>query len=616
MSDGAPTYRVEEWTEAEAAVLRRYFTNLTGPVFALVNLPEVVKGALFARYSRSSKSLRRLFLDEFADHLDPDPTSSPSPSTPTQRAGGGDVGLARAQDLYQRVFHEYGDDSVAQLGGVHLACEQVSNLLSKILEWGRLMSYLEQSTRYIAYDDRPGGRFRYHRDPELVASPLGPRYQAEMDAIFTTYTQLIPPTIADLTRRFPPAPGEQPGVHRRAIRARALDALRGLLPAGTQSNLGIYGSGQAYEALLLRMRADPLPEARAYADLMLPELRQVIPSFLTRVDRPDRGVAHSSYLAATRQNSARWAAGAGLDRPDGVDPQRLDPERLDPERLDSERLDPERIGPGEVGPGRIDPGEKELRRPGPGGSRFGGAEVSLSRFDPQAEDDLLVAILYPHSHRSEESLARQVATMSAQDRTRLLAAWTGERGNRRHRPGRALELVSYRFDIVSDYGAFRDLQRHRMLTIQWQTLSPWHGFDVPPDVSIAGVEAQYRRAMERSGDLYRDLVGSFGPQAPYALALGYRIRYSMHLNAREAMHMLELRTTPAAHPSYRAICVEMHRQIAEVAGHRAIAAMMSFVGPITDGQGSAEVGRLDSERRAFERRGAVVADAGPGLTLN
>src|SRR5213594_3784038 len=160
----------DEFTPDERAALAPYFTTLDGPVFALVNLPEVVKGALFARYSRSPKSLRRLFLDEFVGELD---TTGDVTIDAT-------VGLERAEQLYERVFVEYGDDSVAQLGGVHLACEQASNLLTKVLEWGRLMAYLEQSTRYIPYDSRINGRYRYCRPSEVCESPLGMRYVADL----------------------------------------------------------------------------------------------------------------------------------------------------------------------------------------------------------------------------------------------------------------------------------------------------------------------------------------------------------------------------------------------------------------------------------------------------
>src|SRR5271166_2650357 len=268
-------YSEERFTADEEAVLRRYVTNLDQPVFALVNLPEVVKGALFARYSRSPKSLRRLFLDEFVGDLD---VSGDAGVDAT-------VGLARAEQLYERVFFEYGDDSVAQLGGVHLACEQASNVLTKVLEWGRLMAYLEQSTRYVAYDARlPSGHYRYFRPPEILDSPLGARYVGDLDRMFDAYGGPVRRLTAWLSTRYPRHPDDSDFVHRQAIKAKALDASRGLLPAAAISNVGNYGTGQAYEQLLLRMRAYPLPEARQYAALMLTELRKVIPSFLQRVD--------------------------------------------------------------------------------------------------------------------------------------------------------------------------------------------------------------------------------------------------------------------------------------------------------------------------------------------
>src|SRR5687768_13014023 len=267
---------METFTPEERRVLTPYFTNLDGPVFALVNLPEVVKGALFARYSRSAKSLRRLFLDEFADQVGEAQTSS-------------SIGTRRAEALYERVLGDYGDDSVAQLGGVHLACEGASNLLTKVLEWGRLMAYLEQSTRYIAYDSRLGGRYRYHRDPAVLAGPFGARYVGDMDRMFDAYSSAVNTVTNHVRDTIARDPDDSEFVYRQATRAKALDATRGMLPAASLSNVGVYGTGQAFEALLLRMRAHPLPEAVRYADLMLLELRKVIPSFLRRVDLPDRG---------------------------------------------------------------------------------------------------------------------------------------------------------------------------------------------------------------------------------------------------------------------------------------------------------------------------------------
>ena len=292
-------YADERFTADEETILRRYVTNLDKPVFALVNLPEVVKGALFARYSRSPKSLRRLFLDEFVGDLD---VSGDATVDAT-------VGLERAEQLYERVFVEYGDDSVAQLGGVHLACEQSSNVLSKVLEWGRLMSYLEQSTRYIAYNQRlDSGHYRYYRPPELLDSTHGARFVGEMDRVFDTYGALLPRMQAWVAEQFPQQAGDSDFVYRQATRAKSLDALRGLLPAASLSNIGVYGTGQSYEQLLLRMRVHPLPEARHYAEMMLVELRKVIPSFLQRVDVKERGGEWSAYLAATREQTSRLVA--------------------------------------------------------------------------------------------------------------------------------------------------------------------------------------------------------------------------------------------------------------------------------------------------------------------
>src|SRR5438094_8007860 len=215
---------VESFTADERAALAPYVTNLDGPVFALTNLPEVVKGALFARYSRSPKSLRRLLLDEF---MGTGALVSPV---------GAVFDTTRAEQLFERVFVEYGDDSVAQLGGVHLACEGASNILTKVLEWGRLMAYLEQSTRYIPYDDQPGGRYRYHVPAELSGT-LRERYVAALDHAFDVYRAWLPRMRAFYEARHPREAGESDGVYRLTIRAKALDALRVLLPAATSSNV-------------------------------------------------------------------------------------------------------------------------------------------------------------------------------------------------------------------------------------------------------------------------------------------------------------------------------------------------------------------------------------------
>ena len=529
-------YVSEEWSPHEADVLRRYFTNLDGPVFALVNLPEVVKGALFARYSRSPKSLRRLFLDEFVGDLD----------IAGDQTVDATVGLRRAEELYDRVFFEYGDDSVAQLGGVHLACEQASNLLTKVLEWGRLAAYLEQSTRYIAYDSRIGGRYRFFRPPEVLGSPFGTRFVGDMDRLFDTYAELVPVLVDFFREAFPKDPADTDFVYRQAIKAKAFDALRGILPAASLSNLGIYATGQAYESLLLRMRSHPLPEARQYAGLMLTELRKVIPSFLKRVDLDDRGVAWSTYLASTRTAMEDVSA---------------------------------RLFPAEVEPD-------------------GAPDVRLLEWDPDGEIRMVAAMLYPFTHLPEDQIERQVRAMTDTERLEVVRAYVGDRSNRRHKPGRALERPRYRFDVLADYGAFRDLQRHRTLTIEWQALSPRHGYTRPEAVDAANVTGRFDEAMARSAALHDVLHERFPVAAGYAVCLAYKVRFVMDLNARAAMHMLELRTSPQGHPAYRTVAQQMHTLIAEQAGHRAVAELMRYV----DHSAEPSLERLDAERRAEQKR--------------
>ena len=525
----------EEFSAEERDLLSPYFTDLDGPVFALVNLPEVTKGALFARYSRSPKSLRRLFLDEFADHA-------------VRESGQAAVGTRRAEDLYQRVFVEYGDDSVAQLGGVHLACEQSSQILAKVLEWGRLAAYLEQSTRYVPYDDRPGDRWRYVIPPEVDAAGLAGRFRDVLDGAFATYASWIEPMQDYYREVHPKDPGDSEFVYRATIRAKALDALRGLLPAATRSNVGIFATGQAYEQLLLRMRASPLEEVRAYADLMLVELRKVIPAFLRRVDVAHRGVAWSDYLRDTR----RATEAAAVEALAGVDPE-----------------------------------------PRP--------EVALVAFDPEGEVKVVAAALYASSDLPDDQLLEAARGMTEEQRATVLRAYVGRRTNRRHKPGRAFERTSYRFDVLCDYGAFRDLQRHRPLTIEWQELSPGHGYTMPPEIVAAGADRDWARTMDESAELWAELRrAGLETVAQYAVSMAYRIRFVMEMNAREAMHLIELRTTPQGHPTYRRVGQTMHRLIAQEAGHRSIAEAMRFVDHST-----VDLERLEAERRTEVRRRAL-----------
>jgi thymidylate synthase ThyX len=542
------TLSLDTFTDDERRTLAPYFTNTDRPVFALTNLPETVKGALFARYSRSAKSLRRLFLDEFAADAAGFGTAAPD------RAGSG-----RADRLYARVLNEYGDDSVAQLGGAHVACEGASNVLTKVLEWGRLMAYLEQSTRYVPYTDRPGGRWKYHVPAELDGSPLRDTFIATLDAAFEIYARWIPVVEAHFRAKYPQSPGDSDALYRSVIRAKALDTLRGLLPAATTSNVGLFGTGQAYEALLLRMFAHPLEEVRAHARMILEELRQVMPAFVARVDQPHRGGRWSEYFEHTRKaflEAARPLASIAEHT------REAHAARLDGDASDADD------------------------------------EVTLTDFDPDGELKIAAAALYSASTASDADLLATARRLSDADRASLIHAYAGDRANRRHKPGRAFERTSYRFDVLADYGAFRDLQRHRLLTIEWQALGTLHGYTEPAAIEDVGALADWRAVMDRSASLYAALQqAGFAEVAPYGVAMAYRIRFYMEMNAREAMHVIELRTAPQGHPAYRRICQQMHRAIRDVAGHRAIADAMTFAD-----HSAVELERLQAERAREERR--------------
>ncbi|MGH2637468.1 MAG: FAD-dependent thymidylate synthase [Actinomycetota bacterium] len=527
----------EEFTDEERSRLEPFFTNVDGPVFALVNLPEVVKGALFARYSRTPKSLRRLFLDEFAAEIGAGGTTSA-------------VGTERAEKLYDNVFFEYGDDSVAQLGGVHLACEQASQLLAKAIEWGRLAAYLEQSTRYMRYDDLPGGRRRLTVPPEIEGTEAGHAFEAFAVRAFEAYGRMFRPMFDFFAERFPKDSADSDFLYRSTITAKTCDTLRVLLPAGTRSNLGVYATGQSYEQMLLRMRAHPLAEVREYADLMLVELRKVIPAFLKRVDLPDRGVAWSRYLEDTRERTLDVAA----TYTEGVDP-----------------------------------GPRDL--------------VTLTDYDPLGEEKVVAAALYASTDLPDDRCQSLAHTMTDDERENVLRAYVGERGNRRHKPGRAFERTGYRFDVLCDYGAFRDLQRHRPLTIEWQRLSPIHGYETPPQVAESGLADEWHGVMEDSANTWGALADSAGRDvAQYAVSMAYRIRFVMQMTAREAMHLIELRSGPQGHPTYRRVAQLMHDLIANTAGHRSIAAAMTYVDT-----SDVDLERLDAERRAEARRKASRA---------
>jgi len=526
----APT-APRDFDAAERAVLGRYFTNLDGSVFALRNLPEVVKGALFSRYSRTEKSLRQVLLDEFIQA----PEVGFAELVSSGAANGEDNLLAtrRAEEFYDRVLVGYGDDSVAELAGAHLAVERVSTLAAKALQDSRIgISPLEKSTRYVRFD-RPDaeGRWLYHRGPELAH----PVYEPAMDALFGTYSDLIEPLTARVRARHPLDPGESERAWKTATRAKALDLLRGLLPAATLTNLGLYGNGRAFEYLVTKMAAHELPECRRLAEDIHEQLALVIPSFVRRAldDRHGRPAAERMTRSAM---AVRELAPARDVSPDGPC-------------------------------------------------------VHLVDYDWNAERKVAAAALFPHSNLP-------LADLGSADVERVLEALMGERGNRRHKAPRALEHAEYTFEVVANFACYRDLQRHRMLTQDRQVLGTELGYDLPPDLAEYELEGVYEAALERAGSAHRMLERARGPLvAQYAVPLAYRLRWYVKASLREVYHLCELRTTPQGHPDYRFIAQEMFKRVREV--HPRLAGYARFVdmGPGDELERRASERRIDEKAR-------------------
>jgi dTMP kinase len=491
-------------------------TNVEDDVYAFTDkLSPTTIAAAMARLSRRGDDMRITILDEFAKNLGKD------------------------EKLLQRVITAYGDDSVQQLVGEHIVVENASNLLTKKLEWGRLASYLEQSTRYIYFDQKDSkGRYKY-LIPKYLPKSLKQKYKTIMDDIFDNYSDMVR-KITDYVRQNSTVPEKERDIaFNGATRAQACDAIRPVLPVATKSTVGIYASGQALESLIMHLLSDELPEARQTGESMLKESRKVIPTFLERADKPERGGATIAYRANTYKNMQEIANS----------------------QLSSNL-------------GNVD------------------EDVQLVDFWPRNELDLLPHMLYEHSTTSLKDIKKQLIDWSYDQKTEAFSAYMGERLNRRHRPGRALEIAHYSWDLICDYGIFRDLQRHRMVdSLEWQQLTPRYGFDIPELVEQAGLSEQFEYCFDKSAELYSIMQSEgFNLEAQYATLLGHRMRWKITYNAREAFHLHELRTSPQGHPGYRKLVKQMHDKLAEV--HPIMAQCMKFVNKGED----EELTRLAAER--------------------
>ncbi|MCY3804407.1 MAG: FAD-dependent thymidylate synthase [Candidatus Saccharibacteria bacterium] len=529
-----PETKIKSITPAGIDYLKPIVTNSDSNVYAFKDsYSPITIAASMARLSRRGDDLRITLLEEFSDSE-----------------------LAKDESLLKRVISAYGDDSVQQLAGQHVVVEGASNLLTKKLEWGRLASYLEQSTRYIFFDQKDqSGAYKYVTPPEVLKDDrLADFYQNICDRLFVNYSELVR-ALTDYSRTVNPKPQNRGEViaWQNATRAAACDVARNILPVATKSTVGIFASGQALEYLIMRLLSDDLAEAQQTGQAILNESRQTMGVFLERADLPDRGGAYSMYQAQTRQSLRKIIK----EYPE-----------LQPASDVSEEEKSEIIHP----------------------------FAELMNYNYPNELDLVADMLYDQTHLSLEDLRILIDQWTVGAKLEVFQAYIGDRLNRRHKPGRALEKIHYEWDIVSDYGIFRDLQRHRMIEdLTWQTLTPqtvsFENYPIPDLVDKTNFQSLWQQSFQLSERLFNVLLEETSDQvAQYATLLGHYMRWKMSYNARQAFHIHELRTTPQGHPSYRRLVNQMHEQISKI--HPLIGEAMKFVNQDED----PALARLAAER--------------------
>jgi thymidylate synthase ThyX len=534
---------MEEFTEEERKMLQPFFSNLDKPVFVLINLPEVVKGALFSRYSRSPKSLRRLLLEEFIKNPD---MLFQEISKMEERHLDKFIATQKAEEFYEKLLIGFGDDSVAELAGVHLACEDVSQLLAaKALEDNRIgISPLEKSTRYVFFDEKVKGKYKYYRDPDIMSSGFDSLYEETMDFLFDTYSELIPILSDFIQKKFPKPDDVSDRAYQATVRAKVCDVLRQLLPASALTNVGLFGNGRAFEYLLNKMYASPLVEVRDLAASIQEELDKVIPSFVKRA-KTEKGREMQEYIK-TREE-AMWV----LAKKFIVDKPRQE-------------------------------------------------WVELVDYDKDAEEKVISAILYPYCNLSLKELRARVKRMSFEEKKRIIDEYASRRKIRHHKVGRAFEHSFYTFDILAPLGAWKDLQRHRMLTQQRQLITTDYGYDVPKEVKEVGLESKYNKAMEEAKKAFNRIRQKMPFQAQYLVPLGFRVRWYFKLNLREVCHLTELRSTSQGHEYYRKIAQEMALKVRQV--HPLLAEYATKFVDMKD----YELERLEAEKKLDEKMKIVA----------
>jgi thymidylate synthase ThyX len=537
----------EEFTESQVKILNRYVTNTSLNVFVLRNLPEVIKGALFSRYSRSSLGLRSLLLKEFILNEETAFASITGHHVPTE----GDeheiedqiMAIKKAQNFYDRILDGYGDDSIGELGGAHLAVENVSMLAAKMIEDSRIGgSPLEKSTRYVYFDQKIDGEYLFYREPILMTSAYRDIYINACNHLFETYSKLIPPLTELMEKKFPKEHDVSKVAYTAALRAKVLDCLRGLLPASALTNMGMYGNGRFFETLIQKLNAHNLAEMQDIGKKAFQELTKVIPSFIRRSDAGHKYQKNYSQFMEQMQSELKILAQqhtASLEK---------------------------------------------MHNPG----------VRLLSYDPESPAKVAAGLLFAQSDAGLLELQEYCKSLSDDDLGRILDAACNYRENRRHKSPRALEHAYFTFEIVADFGIYRDLHRHRMLTQERQVLSCNFGFFVPNEIKDTEMEKEYCAAMEEAKKVYDTIASELPEEAQYVVPMGYNVHWYFHVNLRALQWLCELRSSPAGHPTYRFIVQELAKQVCKV--FPAFERYFKFV----DYEGY-ELGRLGQEIRIVEK---------------
>ncbi len=504
----------DDFSKEERLLLNSHFSNTDRRVFAIITPRQVDRGALMSRYSRTDKTMRRIFLDEFIKNPN------------------------RGQEFYERVLLEYGDDSVAELGEAQVAIEWVSNIAAKKIEDHRIgLSYLEKSSRYVAFDRKINGHYKYCREENIMQSPFADQYIQACDYAFDVYSKNIQSMQKFISETEPidrflffdfiskqetaysnlknqKDIESAQRVYNSTIKSKTLDALRGLLPASTLTNLGITGNGRAFEYLLSTMFASSLKEMKTLASQLHAELNLVIPAFMRRAN-DKYGQALQAYLTDTRSTITELAHYYIKNIKADKNPY----------------------------------------------------SVKLLNYEDNCEAEIKVAsaILYEQADgQSLEKIIKYIRSLPAYDRKKIIQTYTKLRANRRQRPGRAFEMVEYTFEMFTNFGMFRDLHRHRILTMERQLLSTRHGYDIPAEIIKLGISKDFKDCMYKCNEVYEMISRKYPTEAQYVVNLAYKYPYFVKLNLREACHMIELRTIPQGHPDYRKMCQKMYKQIKHV----------------------------------------------------